>query len=122
MVVLDTSNLCESLTKVQPPKPSVTVPAATRYRLNARGVATFALTNKSAFSVNAVATAKTTKAVGSGRVTLAANGTAKLGLKLTKAALGTVKKKGKLTATVTFVLKGNGQTTKVTRRVTFLKH
>lgn len=122
VVAIDVVNLCESLTKVQPPKPDVTVPTKSRYRLNAKGVATFALTNNSSFTVNAAATAKTTKPVGSGQAALAADSAGKVGLKLTRAALRTVKRKGSLRATVTFVLKGNGQTTNVTRTVKFLKH
>lgn len=122
VVAVDIVNLCESLTKVQPPKPSITVPTTTKYRLNARGVATFALTNKSTFAVDASATARTSKAVGSGKVTLAASSAGKLGLKLSKAGLAVVKKKGKLKATVTFTFKGNGQSTQVKRTVTFLKH
>ncbi|MEZ0580351.1 calcium-binding protein [Nocardioides sp. MH1] len=122
VVAVDIVNLCESLTKVQPPKPDVTVPTSTKYRLNARGVATFSLTNNSAFAVTATATARTTKAIGSGTSTLASNASGKLGIKLSKAALSTIKKKGKLKASVTFVLKGNGQSTQVKRSVTFLKH
>ena len=122
VLAVDVLNLCESLTTVQPPKPDVAVPTKSRYRLNARGVASFSLTNNSDFSVNASATAKTTKTVGSGQVVLAGDSAGKLGLKLTRAALRTVKRKGSLRATVTFVLKGNGQTTNVTRTVKFLKH
>ena len=122
VVAVDVVNLCESLTKVQPPKPSVTVPTTSQYRLNARGVATFSLTNKSDFPVDVTATARTAKVVGSGKATLAASAGGKLGLKLTKAGLAIVKKKGSLRATVTFALKGNGQTSTVKRTVTFKKH
>jgi len=121
VVAIDVVNLCESLTKVQPPKPQVAVPTTKVYRLNPRGVATFRLTNRSDFTVNVAATARTTKKVGSGSTRLAADAAGRLGLKLTRAALATVRKKGSIRATVTFVLRGNGQTAAVKRTVKLVK-
>lgn len=122
VVAFDGVSICESLTKVQPAKPNVTVPTTAEYRLNANGVATFSLTNNSAFSVLVEATANTTTPVGSGRVTLAARTAGKLYLRLTPEALAVVERRGSMRASVTFVSTGNGQTTQVKRVVTFLKN
>jgi Ca2+-binding RTX toxin-like protein len=122
VVAVDVVSICESLTKVAPAKPNVVVPTTAEYQLDATGGATFSLTNNSRFPVTAAATASTTKVVGSGQATLAAQAGGTLRVQLNADGLATVERRGSMRASVTFVLTGNGQTTTVKRVVTFLKH